>query len=47
MVMTRWHDKREFVTLSSFHKPELCVTHGGFKVREKLLALIYYTVESA
>ncbi|GFO01250.1 PiggyBac transposable element-derived protein 4 [Plakobranchus ocellatus] len=42
LIVTRWFDKREVVTLSTLHKPELRITPGRFEVKEKPLAVIDY-----
>ncbi|GFO40111.1 PiggyBac transposable element-derived protein 4 [Plakobranchus ocellatus] len=42
LVATRWLDKREVVTLSTIHQPQLTETIGRYEVKEKPLAVIDY-----
>ncbi|GFO12974.1 PiggyBac transposable element-derived protein 4 [Plakobranchus ocellatus] len=42
LIVTRWFDKQEVVTLSTLPKPELRITPGRFEVKEKPLAVIDY-----
>ena len=42
LVATRWFDKREVVTLSTFHQPQLREIIGRYEVKNKPLAVIDY-----
>ncbi|GFN83543.1 PiggyBac transposable element-derived protein 4 [Plakobranchus ocellatus] len=42
LVAKRWFDKREVVTLSTIHQPQLTETIGRYEVKEKPLAVIDY-----
>ncbi|GFO37155.1 hypothetical protein PoB_006366000 [Plakobranchus ocellatus] len=42
LIVTRWFDKQEVTTLSSFHLPELRETWGPYEVKHKPMAVIDY-----
>ncbi|GFO32783.1 PiggyBac transposable element-derived protein 4 [Plakobranchus ocellatus] len=42
LVATQWFDKKEVVTLSTIHQPQLTETIGRYEVKEKPLAVIDY-----
>ena len=43
LVITRWTDKREVVTLSTIHPPRLQITQGRYERKEKPVAIANYT----
>lgn len=47
VVATRWMDKKDVYTLSTFHKPTLQATQGRFEQKEKPAAVISYIANMA
>ncbi|KAK3744871.1 hypothetical protein RRG08_050809 [Elysia crispata] len=42
LIVTRWFDKREVVTLSTFHQPQLREIQGRYELKQKPLSVIDY-----